>query len=314
MGAVNWLLINIASAALWLWGGVEYIFVAVFSTLDSLLNPVLSPLLGILNPICTAIGDAVYAVIGLFPIWLGLTLVSVIAGVLMLLVFRYTSNQEAIGWAKDDIKANLLALKLFKEDLGVTLRAQCRLLWAVGRLQRYMFTPFLIMLLPMLLGLAQMAVRYQWRPLHPGEEAFIKMKLAEDHTNPRTAELEPGEAVSIEVGSVPGAGEIAWRVRGRTPGRHALRFRIGDSVVEKELVVGKGFERVSAERPGHRWTAQLLHPVEGRLPADSPVESIVVEYPSRDSYIHGEGWWLLTFFVVSLIAALVLSPVFKVRF
>ena len=111
MDAVNWLLINGADALFWLGGLIKILFSHVFTVLDAVLNPVLSPILAVLNPVFTEIADGLYFLLAPFPVWVGLTILSVVAGVIMLIAFRYTSNQAAIGKAKDDIKANLLALK-----------------------------------------------------------------------------------------------------------------------------------------------------------------------------------------------------------
>ncbi len=314
MEAVNWLLINGANAVLWLWGLVKSLLVGIFSALDTVLNPVLSPVLALLNPICTTIGDAVYAVLDLLPVWLGLTILSALMGIVMLVAFRYVSNQAAIGRAKDDIKANLLALKLYKDELRVTFQAQGRLLWAVLRLQRYILTPVLVMLVPMLLCLTQMGIRHQWRPLHPGEQTLIRMRLAQDAGNPIQVQLEPNAGVVTEVGAVPGGGELVWRIRGGEPGRHTLRFNTAGQVIEKELVVGTDFQRVSAARVGPNWTGQLFHPAERRLPGSGPVRSIEIVYPGVDSWIYGANWWVLYFFVISMGAALLLKPLFRVRF
>jgi len=314
METVNWLLMNAAAAALWLWEAIESLFSAIFSALDSVLNPLLSPVLSFVNPICTAIGDAAYALLGPLPVWLGLTLVSVAAGVVLLVAFGRLSNQEAIGEAKDDIKANLLALKLYRDELHVTFLAQGRLLWAIARLQRYMLVPVLILTPPMLLGLTQMGIRYQWRPLHSGERTLIKLHMQKDGADPGRVLLEPNPGIVVEIGPVPAGEELAWRVRGGKPGRHTLKFHLNDAVVEKELVVGDAFERVSAERPGDRWTAQLLHPAETPLPAESPARLVEVLYPARESWFHGANWWVLSFFVVSMVAALIFKPVFNVKF
>jgi hypothetical protein len=282
--------------------------------LDVAVEPVLSPLLSVLNPICTAIGDVIYAVLDPLPVWLGLTILSVLAGILALIVFRYTSNQKAIGRALDDIKANLLALKLYKDQLRVTFQAQGRLLWAIARLQRHMLTPFLVMLGPMLLGLAQMGLRHQWRPLQSGERTLVTLEFRNKTANHPDVQLEPSAGLLVEVGPVPGGGRLVWRVRGGTPGRHSLRFRVADDIIEKELVVGSDFQRISAARVGRDWTAQLFHPAERTLPSTSAVKSIEVLYVGVDSWIYGANWWLLYFFVISMLTALVFKPLFKVRF
>lgn len=314
MDVVESVLIFLGDAVRWLCSALAGLFGTFWAGLDTLLNPLLSPIVAVLNRASTLIGDLVYAVLGPLPVWLGLTLISAAAGVVMLIAFRYLSNQEGIARAKDKISANLLAIKLYKDELRVMFKAQWGLLCGIARLQWYMLTPVVIMLVPMMLGLAQMAMRYQWRPVRPAETVLIRMRLDGDREAPRSVDLESSLGFVVDAGPVPGGGLIVWRGHGGAPGRHTLAFRIDGTVVTKELVVGDSFERVSAVRPGASWTTQLLHPGESRLPADTPVRSIEILYPSVESLISGADWWVLYFFVVSMITALLLRPVFRVTF
>ncbi|MGD8451969.1 MAG: hypothetical protein PVJ57_09145 [Phycisphaerae bacterium] len=314
MNFINQVLLTGGAAALWLWAVICKFFSALGGWLDAILNPVLSPLLAVLNPICTSIADALYAVLDVLPVWLGLTILSAVTGVVMLVAFRYVSNQRAIGQARDQITANLLALKLFKDEVRVAFTSQWRLLKALLRLQVHMLLPILIMILPLLLGLAQMGLRYQWRPLHPGEETVLTVRLQPDHAHETDAVLQPNPGVADAIGPVPGGGILVWRLKTGEPGQHTLHITVAGKDVEKLLVVGDGPARVSAERPDRHWTAQLFHPVESPLSADSPVAAIELEHPGVDSWIYGANWWVLYFFIVSMAAALLLKPVFKVRF
>lgn len=317
MNAVTWLLMNGATALRWLWHTVKTLFVESFHALDVVLGPPLSWLLAHLNPVCTAIGDFVFGVLDALPIWLGLVLISLLAGAAMLIVFRYTSNQDAIGRIKDDMKADLLAVKLFKDSLRVTFVSQFRLLRSAARLQWHLLAPMMVMLAPMSLGLSQMGVRYQWRPLRSGETTLIKMTV-DENVDPSTVSLEPCAALIVEVGpisgKVNGKNELVWRVRGGVPGRYSLEFRVGAAMEQKELIVADDLARVSAERSGPVWTKQIFHPIERPFPKSSPVSSIEIFYGARDSMVYGADWWIVTFFVVSIASALVLKPLFKVRF
>ena len=314
MNAVNWVLMHLGEAIGAVWALLVEGLTTVGRGLDWLLNPILAPTLGVLNPICTAIGDGVYWVLGFLPPWIGLTILSALTGVLMLLVFRRLSNQDAIVRVKDEIKANLLTLRLYKDDLRVTLRAQGRLFVAVAKFQRYVLPPVLIVLPPMLLGLAQMGVRHQWRPLRPGESSLLKVRFADGVDLSVDPGLEPGSGLTVEAGPVPGGGEVIWRVRAGDVGRHLVHVEWDGSTVDKEVVVGDGFQRVNAIRANHRWTTMLLHPTESSLPANSPIESIEIVYPHVDSWITGADYWVVYFFIVSMVAALMLKPVFKVQF
>lgn len=313
MGSI---LIKSADMILSLWDGIVVFFAAIVSFLDVILNPVLSPIFSILNPLSNVIGDIVYAMLNPLPVWLGITIISVITGVVMLVAFRYTSNQEAIGRAKDDIKANLLALKLYKDEIQVVFQSQVQLLGAICRLQRYVLTPVLVMLLPMLLGLAQMGIRYQWRPVRPGEQVIIKALLHHNESNPHPieVELDAGTGVVVEAGPVPGNDEWVWRIHAVQAGQHILTFHVNGKKIEKKFFVSEGFDKTSALRPSKHWVDQLLHPVESALDFDSPIQSIVILYPTVDSIVYGADYWVVYYFVVSMAAALIFKPVFHVRF
>lgn len=308
------LLIRCAEAVLTAWEWIAEHGGDALSALDRYLNPILSPVLAVLNPICAAIGDFVYAGVGLAPVWLGLTLVSIALGVAMLLAFRGLSNQAKIGRAKDDIKADLLALKLFKDDLRVMFAAQGSIAWAILRLQRYVLTPILWATPPMLLILAQMGVRYQWRPLIPGESTILRVTLDEPRARAKTVTLESNPGVASAVGPIPSERDLVWRIQAAQPGRHTLRITIDGQSLEKELVVGEVGQRVSALRPSNHWTDQLFHPCEAKLPSESGVRSVIVEYPTSLSWFSGADFWVVTFFVISMAAALILAPIFRVRF
>ena len=83
--------------------------------------------------------------------------------------------------------------------------------------------------------------------------------------------------------------------------------------IDKERAIGDGFMRVSARRPGWRFTDILLHPLEKPFGPDSVVQSISIKYPDRISLTSGTDWWVVYFFIASLIFALVFKPFLKVR-
>ena len=308
---------DVGGGVLAVWDAIVSGAVSVWHGVDYVVQPVMSPLLSALNPVCNTLGDLVYAAFSSFPPWVGLTVISIATGVIMLIAFRYTSNQDAIVRVKDEIKAHLLALKLYKDELRVVFTSQIKIVWAILKLQRYVLTPVLVMLLPMLLGLAQMGVRYQWGPVPVGERVLVRAEL--DSGQPASDKgaalsLEAPAGVEVEVGPLRGAHDVAWRLRCDEPGDYALQLSAGGTTYEKELVVGGASDRVSALRPGRVWVDQLLHPIEPPVDSDALIRSISIDYPSVDSYIHGSNYWVIYFFVISMAVALILKPVFKVKF
>src|SRR6201999_307927 len=58
---------------------------------------------------------------------------SIVVGLLMIVLFGYTSNQKAIGVAKDQLKAHLLAVRLFQDQLHVVVGSYGRILRGTAR-------------------------------------------------------------------------------------------------------------------------------------------------------------------------------------
>jgi hypothetical protein len=227
--------------------------------------------------------------------------------VLLLAVFKYTSSQRAIKRARDQINANLLALKLFKDSAAVALRAQGSIFAGALRLMVLALVPMAAMAVPVTLLLGQLALWYQLRPLRVGEDAVLTLKLNGDAGAPLPeVRLEPTDALEVLIGPVRvlSQREMCWSLKARENGYHRLAFQVGGQVVDKELAVGDGFMRVSAQRPGWHWSEALLHPWEKPFGPDSPVQSIAIDYPPRASWTSGTDWWMVYWFAVSMVAAL----------
>ena len=85
-----------------------------------------------LNAVLLKLTDLLLAPFMALPAQVALIVLSVVAGVLAALAFRYTSNQDALKRVADQVRASLLAMRLFKDDLRSVFRAQLSLFTASG--------------------------------------------------------------------------------------------------------------------------------------------------------------------------------------
>jgi uncharacterized membrane protein (DUF106 family) len=254
--------------------------------------------------------------VGVLPGWLSNTIISTVAGVFLLIVFKYTSNQKAIGRIRDGIKADMLTIKLFNDNISIILSSQFKVMGGAVRLLFYSIKPLAVMIVPVLLLLSQMGLWYQARPLIPGEEAIVSMSL-----NDTLIKGWPEVKIESISGSEVIGGpvrifkkkEILWNIRATEKGYHQIVFQVGKVPVVKDLAIGDGYMRVSAMRPGWRFTDILLHPFESPFDKDSLVQAITIDYPDRISRTSGTDWWIIYFFICSMVFALIFKPVFKVR-
>jgi hypothetical protein len=269
-----------------------------------------------LNTAANVLGRWLLAPLAILPGWLSATLVSIATGVLFLIAYKYTSNQGAIKRVKDDIKANLLTLKLFKDSAWVALLAQGRVLWGAFRLLALSLVPMVVMIMPALLILGQLALWFEARPLHVGEEAVVTLKLKPGNEAMLPyVELEPTSAAQSTIGPihVGSKHEVCWNIQARQNGYHRLLFHVGQQTGDKELAVGDGFMRVSKQRPAWDWFDTLVNPWEKPFDGDSPIQSIEIDYPSRSSWTSGTGYWVIYWFIVSMVAGFCLRGPLKVN-
>ncbi|NQV34592.1 MAG: hypothetical protein HQ515_18000 [Phycisphaeraceae bacterium] len=127
------------------------------------------------NVVANALGALLLRPIAFLPGWLSNTLVSIVTGTALLFVFKYASNQQAIAKTKNGIKANLLAIKLFKDSVRVALRAEIHIIKGSLCLIFHSLRPMSVMLVPVSLLLAQMGLWYQHRPLLLEEDTVVTL-------------------------------------------------------------------------------------------------------------------------------------------
>jgi uncharacterized membrane protein (DUF106 family) len=269
-----------------------------------------------LNRIANALGQYVLAPVAVLPGWLSATLIAIVTGALMLLAFKHTSNQSAIQRTRNGIKANLLALSLFKDDIRVCLRAQGELVLGAFRLLLLAIVPMLVMLVPMTLVLGQLSLWYQARPLKVGEEAVVTLRLRDDPQSAwPDAILHTSPDIEVVLGPVRVESQraVCWNLRARNPGDHTLTFNVAGQSVQKSLAAGNGFMRVSPLRPSANWVAAVEYPGESPFAPDSMVQEISIDYPARPGWTCGSNSWLVYWFAASMMAAVVLRPVLKVN-
>jgi len=250
--------------------------------------------------------------------WVGMILISFLTALMMLLIYRFTSNQEGIRKVKNKIKAHLLELRLFKDSLALSLKAQGNILLSNLRYIRYSGKPLLVMIIPLILILIQLNLWYGYQSLKPGEETIIKVKLKEEQ-NPLDLDLtiQPSQALAVETPPlrIEEENEINWRLRAREKGIHHLSFKInGQSFTKKVAVAQKPLTKISPLKVRPNFFSALSNPGEPPLSGDLPVESIEVKYPAKNMNLF--GWhihWLIVYFALSIIFGFAFKGIFKVE-
>lgn len=241
--------------------------------------------------------------------------ISVITGFVMILLFGYLSDQGAVRRAKDQLRAQLLAVRLFQDQPQVVLRAYGRILTGTGRYLRVAFKPLAIVILPLVLLLVQFDRYLGSLPFQPHQPILLKVQVDKPGALDDIAlRLPDGLSQSAPAVHIAQDNEVDWRLVASAEGDYTVGVLAQGDPVTKQVVVSSDLRRLSDCRVrGHSWQ-RFLECSEAALPANSPVRLVAVNYPSRD--IDLGPWemnWLVVYFVVSLAAALLFKFVFGIE-
>jgi len=283
-----------------------------------------------LNGIFTTIFDLLCAP----RAWVGdaavLVLISGVFGVLALLAFKYISFQKRIARAKNLIKAHLIEIRIWQDDLRIVGVAIVKVL---GRNLQYLllnFLPFVPLSIPFAFVLAQLVTRFAYGPIAvepqpehrlAGSGVVIEVQLANESRYDAVRDVRIEYPSGIEAVSplvrVPFEGRAYQEVAVRQPGLHAITVSLGGESQLKLLDAAPGAGMRQASREQGFFHA-LLWPAEASLPSDSVFERIALRslrhaetYPPSDLgwLPSGAGGIVLVFLVASMLfGALAIKP------
>lgn len=275
----------------------------------------MTTLAGQLNRLLTSVFGLIFIPLQrLSPFW-AMAVFSFVVGVAMLLIFGKVSNQEAIKRIRDVISGNLIGVRLFRHEIGVVLRLQGRLILDTLIYMRYSVVPMLVMLVPILLIMAQLNLRFAARPLAPGERVLVEARVRDTATLKKPITLEaPGSEVETSGVRIEDRGEISWRVRAGEAGLREMKIKAGEEIVTKDLAVDARWGAVSARRPGDGFFDAVLYPGEAPLSEASAFQSIEVRYPPLELTFFGYHInWIVAFFVLSTAFGFAFKGLFGVQ-
>ena len=239
-------------------------------------------MLPFINRLTTAVFDGWSWIVQAFPPVIQICVLALPVTAFALLIFRLVSNQDAIRDAKDKIKAHLLELRLFQDDLAVAVRTQ-------GQIFRYSFVylraallPAAVMFIPVLLIIFQVEARYAWRSLQPGGSAILTATFDDEIA---VDELQVNLSLPAQlVQETPAlriteTNQILWRIRAIEPGVYLVKGAIGTQEFERRIVAG--VPDVSLSPAVHRSTDlyTLTAPTEPALESNVGVAAIELAYP-----------------------------------
>ena len=244
-------------------------------------------------------------------------MLSVVVGLLMIVLFGYTSDQKAIGIAKDQLKAHLLAVRLYRDQLQVVMGSYGKILRGTGRYLKLAFKPLLYVIIPITLLIVQLDRYLGLTPIHTNTPFLVSARV----NNPEaldsvSIDLPPEITASAPPVHVAADNEVVWRLVASQEGSYDVKIAVGGQGASKTVRVSSQLARVSPERlRGHFWE-RMFSSGESALPANSAIESIAVDYPERNIPLGIAGYemnWIWLFFILSMIAGFIFKELLGIQ-
>jgi len=241
--------------------------------------------------------------------------ISLVIGLVMVVVFRYTSDQKAIHLAKDRLKAHLLALRLFQDQIPVVMRSYGRIVLATGHYLRLAFKPLLFVVVPMTFLIVQFDRYLGSVPLEVGQSFLVKARMVDANAlNDALLQLPDGLATTAPAVHVPSENEVAWRMVAARAGDYIVNIQVSDQTFSKRLVVGSGLSRLSSVRLRGQFWKRTFISGEPALPDNNFIEAVEVQYPARNITFAWIEWnWIWLFFVLSLAAGFLFKSILGIE-
>ena len=252
------------------------------------------------------------------PPAVSMIVLSAITGVMMLLIFKYTSNQRQIKKVKRLIKGHFLAISIYKESLKVLLGSTVKILWLNLKYVRYNMVPLLFAVVPFLLLAVNIDAWFGHRAIDPGTNFVLNVDVDEEvDLFDGKVTLKVPEGLQLETAPLRNSEDqqVSWRIGAKTPGTYTLVIEIDGETTEKEVIVGPTFDRLSPKRYRTGFLNKALYPTESILPESGPITAVSLSYPDTELDLFGLSMhWIYAYIILSMLVAFPLKGVFNVDF
>ena len=250
-----------------------------------------------------------------------LALISVI---FILYVFKKVSNQGKIKFHKDRIIGYMLEANLYRDHFSQTILSLLNILKHNMLYLRYVITPLLVIIIPMIIIMVQINNRLGYVPLNENEQFIIRVELDKDMvaTVPHIVErinCETSEGIHVETPPLRVASEasIFWRARILdSNGLQYIHLKIeGDEqILEKQIVTNSEIRSFTSQKIKWSLWNSLLYSAEDPIPETFPIKLVSVSYrPARYSFLFLNFDPIMLFFILTLCFGLIIKPLIGVR-
>lgn len=253
--------------------------------------------------------------------YLTIFLLSFLTAIIVLFIFKYFSNQEAIKQQKKIIFAYILQIRLYQDQLCLILESIFNIFKHNLLYLRYYLLPLLILLLPIFFVSTQVNNRCCYQPFQPGDEFIIKVMGNDYSSETRFQEIQcqtsQGMKLMTPALRIPEKKTVFWRAKVmKSPLLNIQKIFLhvpGHPQVSKQIAAGILLNRFHPETlQFHPWKGWLFS-AEPFLKPEGGIDLIVVDYPRQKyQFLFFQLDGIILFFLLTLFLSFILKRLLNI--
>jgi hypothetical protein len=249
------------------------------------------------------------------PFW-GIFALSLLTSLFVLTVYRAVSNPQKVKATKNQIKAHILAIRLYRDFWKVIVVSFFKSLYYTGKYFVLNLIPLFLVLPLMFLLFVQMDIRYGMRPFRVNEDIMVKAKFSQDISKLSVElQVDPHFQSRMNPVFINSLREVNWKLRASQNGTSEITINVNGTTVRKNLLIGASVPALSNKKMTVSSWAHFIYPVEKLLAPTLALKYISLQYPPRSiGFLGLHGHWLFYYLVLTMIIALALKTRFGVEF
>ncbi len=267
--------------------------------------------------------DVILAPMSPFLLVAGIVFLSFISAVLVLIVFKHTSNQKKIRYQKKKISGNLIQIVLYNDQIKVIVSSILSIIKHNIIYLGHTIPSLLVVSIPLFIFTTQVNNRYGYAPMLKDQVFIVQVELDKKHPNFSPKQLDevaltasPGITIETNRLRIRRQAQIFWRARlaQENPEQYIRLVSPGQkTLLSRRIVSGAADNAFGPRLLKYGSWQSFIDYAENYIPESSLIRAVKISY---DRMKYPLLFWnvdaIIFYFVVTLIFAFLFKPFFKV--
>jgi uncharacterized membrane protein (DUF106 family) len=225
-------------------------------------------------------------------------LVSFILSVIVMLAYKYTTDQNVMKQLKDELNAFQKEMKDLKAHPEKAMEVQGKAMETNMKYMMHSLNATIYTILPIVLIFGWLSAHYAFMPIAPAQEFSVEIVLNQGINGTVTADVPDGIAITGDEIKDVSKGPAVFTYKSGQEGTYPLSWTVDGRDYTKDVLVTKGKDYLPNQE----------------LPATGPVKSITVGL-EKVIVMDLFGWklgWFGSYIIFSIVFSMALRKVFNV--